>query len=260
MGQRASQRRASEGPACAPVRLSGTAFFSETRALYVGPLVATKRHAHHAAQIVVAPQGLRIEGGANESIHARAAVIPPGAPHGHGACEHAAFLFFDGDDWVSRGLSRSAEPRCETWGRDVPEVNVPREPTQEMARALMASILSAFDLRQPPGPRHPAARRMCAYLDGTDRVDLAGLSHEAGLSPRQMRHAFARDVGLPMRAYLRWKRLRRAIAAVEGGASLSAAAVSAGFADSAHLSRVFRQQFGMTPTQGLSSIRWQTLD
>jgi AraC-like DNA-binding protein len=63
-----------------------------------------------------------------------------------------------------------------------------------------------------------------------------------------------------MRAYLRWKRVRRAVAAVEKGANLSAAAVAAGFADSAHLSRVFRAQFGMTPSQGLRSIRWRTLD
>ncbi|MCP3143270.1 helix-turn-helix domain-containing protein [Pyxidicoccus xibeiensis] len=124
----------------------------------------------------------------------------------------------------------------------------------------MASILSAVDLCQPPEPRHPAARRMCAYLDGAEDINLASLSHEAGLSPRQMRHAFARDIGLPMRAYLRWKRLRRAITAVEEGASLSAAAAAAGFADSAHLTRVFREQFGMTPTQGLSSVSWRTLD
>jgi len=239
-------------------------FVSETRVLYVGPLVATTRHAHHAAQIVLAPQGLYIEDGANGRIHARAAIIPPRLPHGHGACAHAALLFLDGDDLASRRLSRDAEPRCETWGRDTLDVNVPRDPTPEMARALMASILSSVnlfvDLPQPPEPRHPAARRMCAYLDGEGHVDLASLSHEAGLSPRQMRHAFARDVGLPMRAYLRWKRLRRAIAAVEGGASLSAAAASAGFADSAHLSRVFREQFGMTPTRGLSAITWRTLD
>ncbi|AUX32087.1 AraC family transcriptional regulator [Sorangium cellulosum] len=228
--------------------------------LYVGPLVATRRHAHHAAQVVIAPQGLCIEDGAGGHLHAGAAVIPPRMPHRHGACAHAAMLFLDGDDLASRALSRDAEPRCETWGRGALDVSVPRDPTPEMARALIASILSAVDLRQPPEPRHPAARRMCAYLDGSDPVDLASLSHEAGLSPRQMRHAFARDVGLPMRAYLRWKRLRRAIAAVEGGASLSAAAAAAGFADSAHLSRVFREQFGMTPTQGLSSITWRTLD
>jgi AraC-like DNA-binding protein len=261
MGRRTSLP--SEGgprPLSTPARLNGTMFVSGTRVLYVGPLVASRRHAHHAAQVIVAPQGLDIEDGANRRLHATTAVIPPRVLHGHGACAHAALLFLDGDDLASRALSRDAEPRCEAWGRDTPAVRVPREPTRETARALMASILSAVDLPQPPGPRHPAARRMCAYLDGSDHVSLASLSHEAGLSPRQMRHAFARDVGLPMRAYLRWKRLRRAITAVEGGASLSAAAVAAGFADSAHLSRVFREQFGMTPTQGLSSITWQTLD
>ncbi|WP_437941674.1 helix-turn-helix domain-containing protein [Sorangium sp. So ce341] len=243
-----------------PARLNGTVFASETRMLYVGPLVATRRHAHHAAQVVIAPPGLSIEDGAGGRLHAGAAVIPPRMPHRHGACAHAAMLFLDGDDLASRALSRDAEPRCATWARDTLDVSVPRDPTPEMARALMASILAAVDLRQPPEPRHPAARRMCAYLDGSAPVDLARLSHEAGLSPRQMRHAFARGVGLPMRAYLRWKRLRRAVAAVEGGASLSAAAAAAGFADSAHLSRVFREQFGITPTQGLSSITWRTLD
>jgi AraC-like DNA-binding protein len=235
-------------------------FVSGTRVLYVGPLVASNRHAHHAAQVVIAPQGLSIEDSANGRIHARAAVIPPRMPHGHGACAHAALLFLDGDDLVSRRLAREAEPRCETWGRDTLDVSVPHAPTPEMARALMASILSAVNLEQPPEPRHPAARRMCGYLDGSAPVNLASLAHEAGLSPRQMRHAFARDVGLSMRAYLRWRRLRRAIAAVEAGANLSAAAVSAGFADSAHLSRVFREQFGMSPTQGLSSLTWRTLD
>jgi len=250
------------GPLSTTARLDGTLFVSATQALYlyVGPLIATARHAHHAAQIVVAPHGLDVEDGASGRIRACTAVIPPRLPHRHGACEHAALLFVDGDDLASRELSRSAEPRCETWSRDTVDVSVPRDPAPDKARALIASILSAVELRQPPEPRHPAARRMCAYLDGSGHADLARLSYEAGLSPRQMRHTFARDIGLPMRAYLRWKRLHRAIAAVEQGASLSAAAVSAGFADSAHLSRVFREQFGMTPTQGLSSIRWRTLD
>jgi AraC-like DNA-binding protein len=253
-------RRESTSPHDAPAQLDGTAFVAGTRLLYVGKLVATKRHAHHAAQILVAPQGLDIEDGAGGRIRACTAVIPPGVRHGHGACSHAALLFLDGDDVTSRALSRDAAPRCQSWARDTIELSVPRDPTPAQARALLSAIVAALDVRQPPRPRHPAARRMCAYLDGADRVDLAKLSHEAGLSPRQMRHAFTRDVGLPMRAYLRWKRVRRAIAAVEDGASLSAAAAAAGFADSAHLSRVFRAQFGIRPSQGLRSVRWQTLD
>lgn len=241
-------------------RLDGTLFLSGMRVLYVGPLVATALHAHHGAQIVVAPAGLAVEDGAGGSVHAGAVVIPPRLAHGHGACAHAAMLFLDGDDPVSRALSRDAEPRCEAWRRGALEVSVARDPTPDSARALIASILAAVELDQPPEPQHPAARRMRAFLDQSDHVDLASLSREAGLSPRQMRHAFARDVGLPLRAYLRWKRLRRAVDAVAAGASLSAAAVAGGFADSAHLSRVFREQFGLTPSQALGSIRWCALD
>lgn len=240
--------------------MTGTVFVSTTRALflYVGPIVATRPHAHHAAQVIVASQGLYIEDSAGGSIRAGTTVIPPRMRHRHGACAHAAMLHLDGNDRGSRDLARRA--RCETWGRDALDVPVPRVPTRDAARALVASVLSALEPGRPAQPQHPATRRMCAYLDGTDDIDLARLSREAGLSPRQMRHVFARDVGLPMRAYLRWRRVVRAAAAVAAGASLTAAAAAAGFADSAHLSRVFRQQFGMAPTQGLSGVSWQILD
>ena len=231
-------------------------FVSGATVLYVGPLVASKRHAHHAAQIVIAPDGLAIEDGAGGRIRARMAIIPPRMAHGHGACDRAAMLYLDGDDAASRALARDA--RCATWRRDALDVGLPATPAQ--ARAVIAAIRAAIEPARLPGPRHPATKRMCAYLDASDDVDLAKLSRAAGLSPRQMRHAFARDTGLSMRAYVRWKRLRRAIVAVEAGASLSAAATAAGFADSAHLTRVFRAQFGMTPTQGLSAVSWRALD
>lgn len=241
-------------------RLVGTLFVSGTTVLYVGPLIASRGHAHHAAQIVIAPGGVAIEDRAGGRVRARMAVIPPRMPHGHAACDHGALLYLDGDDAISRALAREADPRCAAWRCDDGAVAVPREPTPAMARALIAAIRATLEPARLPRPRHPATRRMCAALDRDGAVELARLAREAGLSPRQMRHAFARDIGLPMRAYVRWRRLRRAIAAVEAGASLSAAAIAAGFADSAHLTRVFRAQFGMTPSQGLGAVRWRSLD
>jgi AraC-like DNA-binding protein len=240
--------------------MTGTVFVSTARAvfLYVGPIVATRPHAHHAAQIIIAAQGLYIEDCAGGSVRAGTTVIPPRMRHCHGACGHAAMLHLDGNDRASRDLARRA--RCETWARDILDLAVPRAPTRDAARALVASVLAALDGGRPAQPQHPATRRMSAYLDGADDIDLARLSRDAGLSPRQMRHVFARDVGLPMRAYLRWRRVVRAATAVAAGASLTSAAAAAGFADSAHLSRVFRQQFGMAPTQGLSAVSWQMLD
>ena len=190
----------SAAPSSTPARMTGTVFVSTARAvfLYIGPIVATRPHAHHAAQVIIASQGVYIEDCAGGSIRAGATVIPPRVRHCHGACAHAAMLHLDGDDRGSRDLARHS--RCETWGRDTLDISVPRAPTRDAARALVASVLSVLDRGRPVQPQHPATRRMRAYLDGADDIDLARLSREAGLSPRQMRHVFARDVGLPMRA------------------------------------------------------------
>ena len=53
---------------------------------------------------------------------------------------------------------------------------------------------------------------------------------------------------MPFRRYVLWMRLRLAAQEVSAGANLTRAAISAGFADSAHLSRVFRQTFGLPPS------------
>jgi len=226
--------------------------------LYVGPLVATALHAHHAAQIMFAPGGLSVSDAKGTSVM-RFAEIPPRARHGHGACEFAAVLFLDGDGAPSRRLERRATPDRERWMHPMLACSVPREPSPAEAQQFVAEITCALDLELHPAPHHPAVRRMCRLLAETDHASLAALSVQAGLSSRQMRHAFLRDVGLSMRGYVRWLRLRRAIEAIEAGASLTAAALEGGFADSAHFSRVFRSHFGISPTEGLGSVKWCAL-
>ena len=61
-------------------------------------------------------------------------------------------------------------------------------------------------------------------------------------------HAFTESVGIPLRPYVRWLRLQRAATAIVTGTPLSLAAAEAGFSDAAHMSRTFKQMFGMTPS------------
>jgi AraC-like DNA-binding protein len=61
-------------------------------------------------------------------------------------------------------------------------------------------------------------------------------------------HAFTESVGLPLRPYLRWLRVQRAAAAIAAGQPLAQAAASAGFSDAAHMSRTFRDMFGLPPS------------
>jgi len=49
-------------------RLTGTYFAAEDYVLYVGPLVATDLHAHHAAQIVLAPSGVAVADAEGSSV------------------------------------------------------------------------------------------------------------------------------------------------------------------------------------------------
>ena len=77
---------------------------------------------------------------------------------------------------------------------------------------------------------------------------LIALAKIAGLSSSRFMHVFTKDVGIPLRPYLRWLKLERAAAAIARSASLTESAHAAGFADGAHLTRSFRAMFGTTPT------------
>jgi AraC-like DNA-binding protein len=54
---------------------------------------------------------------------------------------------------------------------------------------------------------------------------------------------------MSVQSYLRWQHLLAAIRISARGASLTEAAHTAGFADSAHLTRVFRATFGIPPSR-----------
>ena len=79
-------------------------------------------------------------------------------------------------------------------------------------------------------------------------VTLAQAAAVAHLSPSRFRHLFVAQTGVSFRAYLLWARVEAAVGAGMAGSSWTQAAQSAGFADSAHLSRTCRRMFGLAPT------------
>jgi AraC family transcriptional regulator len=79
-------------------------------------------------------------------------------------------------------------------------------------------------------------------------VSLADAAGVATLSPSRFRHLFVQETGTSFRAYLLWLRINVAIEAATAGASWTAAAHEAGFADSSHLTRTHRRMFGIEPT------------
>lgn len=68
------------------------------------------------------------------------------------------------------------------------------------------------------------------------------------LSESRFSHLFTEQVRVPVRRYLLWLRLRDALHLLASAGSLTETAHSAGFADSAHLTRTFRLSLGIKPS------------
>jgi AraC family transcriptional regulator len=96
-------------------------------------------------------------------------------------------------------------------------------------------------------PSDPRVAKLIAWVAPRldEAVSLSDAATFIGLSPGRARHLFVQQTGIPFRRYLLWLRLIRAVEIYAGGAHLTEAARSAGFADSAHLSRTFRHMFGI---------------
>jgi AraC family transcriptional regulator len=109
-------------------------------------------------------------------------------------------------------------------------------------------------IRQPDPPASTAVpawlRRAEEYLHAGFRtaVSLREVAREAGVHPVYFARVFRRLHGCPISAYLRALRLVEAGRLVlRPGQTLAAAAVVAGFADQAHMTRCFARHLGFSP-------------
>ncbi|MCW2305739.1 AraC family transcriptional regulator [Rhodobium gokarnense] len=95
----------------------------------------------------------------------------------------------------------------------------------------------------------PAMRRIRDHLLAglQEGVSMAELEAEHGLDRFAISRGFRCHFGVSPHRFLVLRRLERAQADIRAGASLADAALAAGFADQAHMTRQFRQAFGVTP-------------
>lgn len=74
------------------------------------------------------------------------------------------------------------------------------------------------------------------------------IADSISLSESRLQHLFKKEVGIPIRRYMLWRKLKHVVYGVTKGQSLTDAAHESGFSDSAHFSRTFRSMFGISPS------------
>jgi AraC-like DNA-binding protein len=111
----------------------------------------------------------------------------------------------------------------------------------DLVRQLADDLDDVHDLRRVP-----------ATIAGADPgTDLAAIARDLGMSRRQLHRSALRLVGYGPSMFRRVTRVQRALRLIDAGsgASLTAIASRAGFADHAHMTREFRAIAHMTPSQ-----------
>ncbi|HEX7643833.1 MAG TPA: helix-turn-helix domain-containing protein [Burkholderiaceae bacterium] len=224
----------------------------------IGPAIDSRLHSHFALQLSAGLDGgfrARLAGG-DEWQATQAALFAPNQAHqidGEGMLAH---LFLE-LPWRSETLASCVRAG---YGESAAFAEVrallvrladaraaDMELAGQAARAWRDAALAA-----PAAPQALFDTRIKAALDAmaadpaADGARLARLVH---LSPSRFTHLFRQQTGMSVSRYLLWSRLLAAIDAVAHGASTTAAAHQAGFADLAHMSRNFSGTFGVVPSE-----------
>ncbi len=188
--------------------------------------------------LAVCTQGERIEGDI--------VVIRPGVEHWVEINGSAKVLYFDGLEFP---ISAAVAAR------------VPREVATLAIDALTASSGAQQELRarfSRARERCPAAVARAIHAiahDPMTRMDQGELADLLRLGRTQAMRAFKAATGMTFRGFKRWTALCAATRQIAEGQLVRTAAMDAGFADTAHLTRTFRTAFGTTPTLATADRR-----
>ncbi len=230
------------------------------RLLYIGPGVDAGMHRHHAAQICSGLDGLlRMRMGPQAEWQERSAFyVPPDRPHEFNAAGTTTAILYLESECAELAALQARIDRT-VWSGEPDPVFRAAEGLRGLALAggsidTVASICLAWlgldhadQQHRKYDPRIVAALGLIrAQLD--QPVRLATLAHALKVSPSWLSHRFAAETGVPLRRYVVWQRLRLAVESVLRGCSWTEAAHAVGFSDSAHLSRSFRETFGIAPS------------
>ena len=100
------------------------------------------------------------------------------------------------------------------------------------------------------GPSTSLGRRALEYVEANldRRPRLEEAAGMLNISSSRLTHVFTEEIGIPFRRYVLWARMRLVVEEILKGSNLTRAAIDAGFSDSSHLSRVFRENFGLPPS------------
>jgi AraC-like DNA-binding protein len=226
---------------------SGTFRFGDSSAAFRGCVAENTPHSHAAVQLILAHEGnVTVVNPNVGTVSGAIILVKQGAVHRLLETPLVTMLFLEPQIAPARKLLET------TSGDEVTTLNkadVPFGPHLSLTDCLASLGEHSPDVE----PRVELALEFADSNPGPRAISRAAA--HAGMSPGRLRALVLTQMGVPMTAWLSWRRLQRAGRAIASGASLADAAIDGGFSDQAHFSRTTRRVFGMTPGTAGSIVR-----
>jgi len=211
--------------------------------------VGSRRLAVHANAVTCVLMGrtgpLRLEG-EGRHIEGDILLVRPGVLHGVALAERGADVLY------LNGLAFPFDaPLAQLLGGVLGQLASDAQRGDRCAMHELRARLSA------PAPRLPAGIAEVVrsiYADPMQRMSQDELARRLRMERTRALRCFKAATGQTFRELKRWSALQHAAQLMAEGALVRTAAMDAGFADTAHLSRVFRQGFGLTPSAAIAGL------
>lgn len=245
-----------------PSTWSGSIWIGTGCAYFIGGSGDSAPHAHHLIQIVVGLNGdIAIEDAFGSVSRSPGFLIPSNLPH-RVISDHprggvdSLMVFVESFSLLGKRLSSRGGGAC----RSIDSIDELRVSTIRgligkqrcYGSALVEEVVST--LMGQTWHVRAMDRRVALAIDHIERgfndPDVFQRIAEAlGISHRYLRKIFEHETGMTMQRFRLWSKLKKAIDHALSGGTLTHASLLAGFSDSAHFSRTFRDMFGASPSQ-----------
>lgn len=227
-----------------------------------GAVRDTRPHRHHAIQLSLSVgRPFSIDHG-RRSLLVRSVLIRPDTPHRIYGEDEQLLLLVERESEGGHGLIDALgkeEVRAEPMPVDgIDRIAALASDRSRPLHEILDAALRAIGAKPCAcGRRDARIDRVVGLIDSAHgrSFRLGQLAAELNISLSRLEHIFKEGTGIPLKRYLLWRRITNAAGIMAEGCDLTSSAMDAGFFDSAHLSRAFKEFFGMRPSHVFKDSR-----
>lgn len=209
-------------------------------------------HAHHALQLTFGlERSLTLQHGGHQ-IEAQSIFISSNIPHLIDSKSSATINYLiHPESQLGRKLQHQFKERSVDIVEHIPMITTEDwsaftcENVLQISDTLWSNLLLPCGIEETIDPRIQEAIEYIKKME-IIKVSVDTLAELVHLSSSRFMYLFRQNTGVSVRRYVLWYRLIKAATQIMRGESFTNAAHEVGFSDSAHLTRTFKQMFGIT--------------